>query len=108
MQLQLTVKIIDKASTRNDFSMRVIQACATDAHVFAINAFGASGDGNHFGCGHVIIFDHHDARKNFASTVIVNACRDLGEFFQHQPKHQTTQKSHIIASMLLRFLLTFQ
>lgn len=86
VQLQLTVKKINKASTRNDFSMRVIQTGATDAHVFAINALGASGDGNHFGCCNVIVFDHHDARKYFASTVIVNGCRDLGEFFQHKPE----------------------
>lgn len=88
MELQLTVKVINKASARHDFRMRIVETCPAYAHVLAINALGASWDRNDFGRRHVIIFDHHNASKDFAPAVIVDVCGDLGEFFQNQSRHQ--------------------
>lgn len=70
--------------------MWIVEAGSAYAHMLAINALGASWNGNHFGCVDVIIFDHHNASKYFASTVIVNVCGDFREFLQNQSMQQKT------------------
>ena len=84
MQFQLTVEEIHEASSGNDFSMWIVQASTTDAHVFTVDALRAGSDRYHFRRFQIQILCHHNASQHFSSTIILNVDGRFGKLLQYQ------------------------
>lgn len=88
MQFQLTVEEIHEASSGNDFSMWIVQASSTDAHVFTIDALRAGSDRYHFCCFQIQIICHHNSSQHFSSTIILNVDGRFGKLLQYQSEEK--------------------